>query len=643
MNKKKKVLVHSNHSKALTGFGKNARNILIGLQKSGKYEIVEFCNGSKWGDPRLKNLPWKCEGSMPNDPGLLHQLNKDPNLARQAGYGAQMIDKIIEQEKPDVYIGAEDIWAFSGYTQKKWWNKINCMIWTTLDSLPILPEAVKNADKIKNYYVWASFAEKEMNRLGHDHVKTLHGAVDPTNFSKLDDNLRQEIRKRNNINEDDFVIGFVFRNQLRKSVPNLLEGFKLFQKQNPESKAKLLLHTSWQEGWDIPRLIKEKGLNNEDILTTYICKNCKQYEIKPFCGESKETGESQPCKYCGHKNSQSTTNVRFGVDETQLNDIYNAMDVYCHPFTSGGQEIPIQEAKLTELVTLVTNYSCGEDCCDEDSGGFPLSWTEYREPGTQFIKASTSAESIAFQLRKVFNMKKQKREELGKKAREFVIKNYSVESITKKLEEIIDSMPEVDWDFNFEVEKKDPEYNPPEIPRDSEWISDLYKNILKIETSETDEGHKHWMKRLKSDMSREDVLKYFKKTALDENNKNNKVPFEDILDKDDEGKRILISMPQSIGDVYLCTSLLKNMKETYPDYNIYFATKPEYFSILDGNPYIHKCIVYTAALDSLPAMEGQGEHKGYFEIAFLPFIGTQRILNYMHNGKDKIQFDLCTS
>ena len=68
----------------------------------------------------------------------------------------------------------------------------------------------------------------------------------------------------------------------------------------------------------------------------------------------------------------------------------------------------------------------------------------------------------------------------------------------------------------------------------------------------------------------------------------------------------------------------------------------KYFEILDGNKYIHKCIPYNKALDRLTAMEGQGNHKGFFEIAFLPFIGTQRILNYIHNGKDKIQFDLCT-
>ena len=132
------------------------------------------------------------------------------------------------------------------------------------------------------------------------------------------------------------------------------------------------------------------------------------------------------------------------------------MDVYCHPFTSGGQEIPIQEAKLSGLVTLVTNYSCGEDCCGEGTGGLPLSWTEYREPGTQFIKASTNPENIAFQLRKVFNMSDKKRSEMGKLARGFAIKNYSIESVCTKLESIIDNMPEVDWDFDFSNAKKSP-------------------------------------------------------------------------------------------------------------------------------------------------------------------------------------------
>ena len=634
--KKKKVLIHSNHCKAFTGFGKHAKNILIHLQKTGKYDLVEFSNGIKWGDPSLKSLPWKAEGSLPSNPALLQKLNKDPQLARSAGYGGETVDKIIEREKPDVYIGIEDIWAFSGYTDKTWWNKINCMIWTTLDSLPILPDAIKSAPKIKNYFTWASFAQKSLNETGQSHVKTLRGAIDTSHFFRLEDEQKLQLRTIQNLSADDFIIGFVFRNQLRKSVPNLLEGFKIFCEENPNSNAKLLLHTHWGEGWDIPRLIKEKSLDPTKILTTYFCNNCREYEIKPF------SGENQDCRFCGEKKSQTTTSSKNGVDEGQLNQIYNLMDVYCHPFTSGGQEIPIQEAKLAELITLVTNYSCGEDCCVEEAGSLPLEWTEYREPGTQFIKASTDPKSISNQLSKVFSMDSSMKSKMGKQARDFVIKNYSTEAVGKQLEDIIDNMPDVNWDFDFKIEERDPNYNPPEIESDSDWIIDLYKNILKVETNPTEEGHKHWMHRLNDDLTREDVLKYFKSIAEKENRENKKVELSDLLDKDDEGKRLLIVMPERIGDVYLSTSLLPNIKKQYPEYNIYYSTRPQYFEILDGNPYIHKCIPYHDSLADLTAMEGKGDNQGYFEIAFIPFLGTQRIINFTHNGKDKIQFDLCT-
>ena len=116
------------------------------------------------------------------------------------------------------------------------------MVWTTLDSLPILPKTIQAAPNIKNFYTWASFASKEMKRLGHTHVENLNGSIDVSKFYKLKTQDRQELRARFNLNQDDFIIGFVFRNQLRKSLPNLLDGFNNFIKSNPESKAKLLLH-----------------------------------------------------------------------------------------------------------------------------------------------------------------------------------------------------------------------------------------------------------------------------------------------------------------------------------------------------------------------------------------------------------------
>ena len=551
-------------------------------------------------------MPWPAYGSLPDDQSLLQELQSNEHMARAAGYGANMVDQIIKQEKPDLYIGAEDIWAFNDYTKRPWWNKTNCMIWTTLDSLPILPDAVRVAPLVKNYYVWSSFAEKALHELGHPHVKTLHGSIDCSTFYRLGDEKRADLRQRLKIPQNLFVIGFVFRNQLRKSVPNILEGFKMFLQQESRANAKLFLHTHWAEGWDIPRLLQEKGIDNNSVLTTYFCNKCGAYEVSPF------TGQGRRCQRCGSKDSLNTTNVTSGVSEEQLNEIYNLMDVYCHPFTSGGQEIPIQEAKLTELITLATNYSCGEDSCSPESGGIPLEWSEYREPGTQFIKASTYPSSICKNLKKVFNMNPQKRQEQGKKSRKYVIDNYSSESIGNSLEGIIDNMPEVDWDFDLSYKPRRPKYQPPEIPDNSLWIIDLYKNVLRTDVDNSDDGHKHWMHRLSTDMNRQQVLDYFQSVAAKENQENNKTNFSDVFFKNGR-KRALIVCNGDLTTLFAATSLFESFSENYPDSDLYVACPPACHSLLEGNPYVKKILPHHPKMEDELAMIGAQNHEGYVD------------------------------
>lgn len=610
---KKKILYHSNYSKIFSGFGKNAKNILSYLQKTGKYDLVELSNGVVKGNPELSKLPWRAVGGVPNDQESINRINKDPNIQKTAQYGFLAIDNIIKSEKPDIYLGVEDIWGISPLTKKPWWNKINCIVWSTLDSLPILPDAVNCADKIKNYYVWASFAEKAMKEThGQKHVKTLHGAVDTKSFYNLGEDYKQKLRNNFKIDKDAFVIGFVFRNQLRKSVPNLLEGFKLFKKEHPNSKAKLLLHTNFSEGWNIHSLMQEKGIDPKDVLCTYFCNKCKQYEIKPF------QGQNLNCPYCGSEKSQNTVNIASAVSEEQLNEIYNMMDVYCHPFTSGGQEIPIQEAKLTELITLVTNYSCGEDSCGEGTGGLSLDWSEYREPGTQFIKASTDPKSILKNLKKVFKMDLLKRSSMGKKARNYVIENYSIEVIGKKLESIIDSLPEVDYDYNFELEKRNPNYLPPNIESDSDWLIDLYKNMIKIDLDSNDEGHKYWMKLLSEGSSRDQVLNHFRQVAIQENQKiesEKVVDFKTIIGSD-SSKKALFSVNKNKEDVFLALTLLKSFKENHPNHKVYFATDINNHSMVASNPYIDSVIPYQSEMDEETIMIGAGMKDKYFDVCY---------------------------
>lgn len=634
---KKKILLQTDFSLAKTGFGRNAKAILGHLYKSDKYEVVHYCCGMQAGHPHLSRTPWKSLGCLPHDEKELNEIKKDPNFERLASYGAYYLDKTIQEEKPDVYLAVQDIWGVDFAINKPWFKKTNSIIWTTLDSLPILPSAIEAAKKVPNYWVWSNFAAKEMNRLGYNNVETVHGAVDDKSFFRLEDSKRKELRKRFSIDENAFVVGFVFRNQLRKSVPNLIEGYKIWKQSNPDAKnTKLLLHTHFGEGWNILKLADEYGVNKNEIITTYVCKSCLNYEVKPFAGQDIK------CKFCSGEKTQMTTNVGIGVSEEELNEVYNLMDVYVHPFTSGGQEIPIQEAKYSELITLVTNYSCGEEMCEQDAHSLPLDWSEYREHGTEFRKASTYPSSIAKQINKVFKMRPQERKEMGEKAREWAIKNFSVENVGKLIESKIDSMPKISEEaFEIVSEERNPHVKIEEIEDNGKWILSLYKNILRLnDIDENDNGYKYWMNEIQKGARRQDIENFFRQQAQKDNQKNKKVSFEDVLDKNDEGKRIIFVIPESAGDIYMATSLFKCLKDQYPDHNLYVATKPEYFEILEGNPYVFRVLNYIPQMDNLLWLEGAGDHKGYFEVAYLAHAGTQRFLNYLHNGKDKIAFDL---
>jgi hypothetical protein len=429
-------------------------------------------------------------------------------------------------------------------------------------------------------------------------------------------------------------VGFVFRNQLRKSVPNLLEGYRDFKKQNPNVKTRLLLHTHFGEGWKIPKLCGELGVDPSEVLTTYVCKGCLNHTVETFHGQDTQ------CHSCGATNGKVTTQPGIGVSEEQLNDVYNLMDVYCHPFTSGGQEIPIQEAKLTELITLVTNYSCGEEMCCPEANSLALDYAEYREHETEFIKATTYPSSIAKQLKRVYEMKPEKRREMGKAARQWVMDNFSIEVVGKKIEDFVLNAPAHSYDFNNEEELRDPFHQVPEIADNTEWLKYLYKNILKMDVEDDDDGMKYWKAEFEKGQDRQSIHNHFRNVAIKENQTIQKQDFADLLDKDDEGKRICFVMPQAIGDLFMATSLFPSLKEQYPNHNLYVATDPNNFDILDGNPHVHKTIPFLPQMENLLWMEGHGNHKGYFEVAFLPHIGTQKMFDYQHNGKDNIAFEL---
>ncbi len=496
MSKKIKLLYYSDFSLAKTGFGRICHSLLKYLYLTGKYEIINAAMMMPDNSPDLDATPWKSVGTIPSDEHFMKAYQSDDKIKTIAGYGFYKIDEIVKRERPDCILAVQDIWGIALLTQKPYWNKIPCIFWTTLDSLPILDRAIEASQKCQpgNFWVWSNFAEKAMKADGFTNVQTVHAPVDSNEFRRLEKVKRLALRTKYKIPHNAFICGEIARNQLRKSLYCLLEGYALFKKDNIGVDSSLLIHTCFSEGWNIAKLAKEYGVPKKEILTTYICHQCSEYEVKAF------VGEKQNCPYCSSEGSQYTTSPRKGVSEAQLNEIYNLMDVFCHPFSAGGLEIPLAvESKMCEIPTLCTGYSCGEEICEDKIGNLPLDFSLYRDLSqNEFYRAATSSKSVSKQLSRVYRMSEDERRAMGRGGRNWAFERFSIERAASKIDNLLRSQSFTNYDFTFQETKPNPDAVIRDIEDDAEWLIEMYKNILSMTVDKDDKGVKDWLEKLKN-------------------------------------------------------------------------------------------------------------------------------------------------
>lgn len=672
---KRKVLFHSNYCGVATGFGGYIREIFEYLYKTGKYDLHLYATGVQWENLDYKRWPWKVYGALPNDQNELNRLNQDPGLMRLASYGTYNIDKVIKEVKPDILFCVEDFWGFSFCIDKPWWNKFPCVIQTTLDSIPLLPDAVEKCHQIKNFYVWADFAVQEFKKIAAEaqkqvldqkkkffarqwksredyqveqarfqkfeqeshqridafnNVKLLRGTVNSSAYFPLSLIERSDLRRKFNIDDDVFLVGSLSRNQLRKLWPNLIEGFKLFKDKNPEIKTKLALWTYWKEGWDIPRLMRQFKVDKEDVLAIYKCRETGEWFMLPYQEEDIDNPKT------GHKKSMITVSISNFLPYEEVNKFYNILDCFCLPITSGGQERAALEAKLAGLVTLINPYSCFVDQCVDEAGSLSLDFSTYTEMGTQFIKANPYPSSICKQLKKAYDLDKEGRKQLGLKARKWVLDNFSIEVIGKKLEDIIDSFQSTNYDFNFDQKKelKEPNAAIPDIQDDCLFIKTLYELILKCPNMrDDDDGVRYWLSRLSAGIGRQQIIDYFRSVAIKDNNEimTKDKPPEQIIEETGK-KRFLMVCPESIGDIFYCSALFQSWRKNHPEWDLYFSCKKEYHELLEGNEYVFKVLEYKDEHQNELWATGYSNVKGLFDgYCFIPVL-TQKFLSYITNN-----------
>lgn len=625
-------------SSGKTGLSRDVKAWIPLLYNTDKYELFFLAQGMPDNDMTFQKLPFKVEGVFKNfDQQKFHQ---DPGYQRMVAYGNTAIESFVVNNKLDVLILKDDIWAFTNefYLNTDWFKhlKKNILPIITADSEPLLPQIIEWAEKCENMTFWTKFAErilKEKDSKKFGHCNTIYGALNTEDFKPLPKQERLKLRKKFGIADDEKIIIYLGRNQLRKIFGSHIKGLAKFRKRHPNKKLRLLFHCSWSEpgGWPLNQIREQNGLKPEDILTTYYCRSCTEWNVQPYQGEDLD------CPVCRSQRSRITAGVGSTINEEDLNKIYNLADGSASIFTSGAFEFTNPESMLAGIPLACPDYVCGEDFINSGHV-YQIKGTLTFEHQTGFEKFVPDINSVCDFFEYIYDLNEVKRDRLVERARAWAIENFDAKNVVKKYETFLDKCEKIDWDKYHEDKKKlnNPAAQIEDKANDEDFILECYTKILNNPDVKNNDinGFNYWRDFLKQPKDKgqlkNDMVGVFRNAAMQHNQKVQQSPItlENLLDKEDK-ERVLLVLKESLGDHYLLSSLLPEIKIKYPLASIYIGCDPKYNEVYELNPYVKKCIPWAQDLENELAMTGQGSHKGYFNYFHNVGLTTQRSLNYL--------------
>ncbi len=387
--KKIKVFCLADSPLAPSGVGTQTRYMIEGLLKTGKFQFVCFGGAIKHQD----YAPIKTE-----------EYGDDWVIFPVDGYGSQQqVRALLHAQRPDI------VWIM---TDPRFWG----WLWE-------IDNEIRSVAPLVYYHVWDNLPYPTFNRkwyLSNDTVATISKvtndivknvapevdlvhishAIDDSVFKKFDSNLELEkFKKANSIGYDSngnkrFVFFWNNRNARRKQSGSLMFWFNDFLNRVGRDKATLIMHT------------EPKDPNGQDLVAI-----------------------QEKLKLNGDQFKLSTQKVSI----EQLAMLYNASDCTINVSDAEGFGLSTLESLATETPIIVNMTGGLQEQVTDGENWFG----EGIEPSSKAIIGSQevpwiyedriSGEDLVEAMIKIYNLTDEERAELGKKGRDHVMKNYSME------------------------------------------------------------------------------------------------------------------------------------------------------------------------------------------------------------------------
>ena len=227
---------------------------------------------------------------------------------------ACLLTEYLSQINPEFLITIGENWMFNELLNKHETFPFTSWIhYVPVDSIFTI------AQDMKKFYIACDViipttpgGEKCLRENGIICHKFIPHSIDTNIFYPMD---KSELRKEYGFSNDDFIVGYVGRNQMRKNIDKMLKMWSEFIKIIPNSK--LLLHT-----------------NVDD--------NERTFDIKKLC------------EYLGITDSVHIT-TQYPSSDEDLNIFYNLLDVYLSTSMAEGFNFPAFEAMSTGTTPVLTD------------------------------------------------------------------------------------------------------------------------------------------------------------------------------------------------------------------------------------------------------------------------------------------------
>lgn len=254
--KKIKLLVVSDDIRSSSGVGIQCRKLLQGLNKTGRYSIVEIAGSL---------IP------QPPSPIMFEGIKLYPT---SDGYGnQQLLRTVMNLETPDIVLVFSDprFFEYLFVMDNEIRSKAKLILYHTWDNAPFPKFNLPWYSACDRIVMLSDFSHKLMSQNGVKCDLIQHG-FDPSEFYPLPPEVvsleRAKIINQAKNPNIDFIIFWNNRNMMRKRPGDLIQAFKTFSKIYPNSL--LVMHTNPNdpEGTNLIAIIEEVDPCDSPIMVS---------------------------------------------------------------------------------------------------------------------------------------------------------------------------------------------------------------------------------------------------------------------------------------------------------------------------------------------------------------------------------------